>query len=107
MMHCNIKYHSGDVDLKFGRYSNNRLAVVLVDSQNGERISVATVNIPDCSIGEDEIILKNWSENEGILDFFIDNGLVINEGKEAPTGHVFGNVVKVTDKLKAIAGDAY
>jgi hypothetical protein len=36
----------------------------------------ATVNLPDEVLGEDEVIIKNYSENEGCLPFLISNGVV-------------------------------
>ena len=101
MIYCNTKYINGYVEILAGRYSNNRLALSLGDPNTGELWTVATVNIPDEVLG-DEIILKNWSENEGILDFFIQNGLSENTGREIHIGYVVANVVKITKKLKDI-----
>jgi hypothetical protein len=36
----------------------------------------ATVNVPDEHIEPDEVIIKNYSENEGCLPFLITNGVV-------------------------------
>jgi len=103
-MYCSAVNIRSDVELIPARYSNNRLAITLYDPLTGERWAVATVNIPDAVLKEDEIILKDWSENEGMVNFFIENELVVNTGRLMPTGHVLANVVKMTDKLKEMLG---
>jgi hypothetical protein len=36
----------------------------------------ATVNMPDEQLAPDEVVIKNYSENEGCLPFLITNGVV-------------------------------
>lgn len=103
-MYCSAVNIRSDVELIPARYSNNRLAITLDDPLTGERWGVATVNIPDAVLMKDEIILKDWSENEGMVNFFIENGLVEDTGRLVPTGHVLANVVRMTDKLKEMLG---
>ena len=37
---------------------------------------VATVNLPDVPLRSNEIIVKDYSENEGVLDFLIKEDIV-------------------------------
>ena len=60
----------------FERYRNNRIALTLVDEDNGEPVATATTNLPDISLDEDEVIIKNYSENEGILQVLIKANIV-------------------------------
>ncbi len=75
------KYNLGEstyeVFLRVSKYMNNgRRSVQLIDAEDGCSFMTVTVNVPDAHIGEDEVIVKNYSENEGVLDFLIENGLV-------------------------------
>lgn len=90
----NGKYGTYDVIIAERCYSNNRLALEILDSEDGIPVMVATVNIPEVPLNEGEIIIKNYSENEGVLDFLQQNGLVGEVLREVQTGFVKCPVVK-------------
>jgi hypothetical protein len=69
------EYGSYEVYLSFGTYRNGRTAIELLDSQDHEPVMVATVNIDNALLHGDEIIIKDYSENEGVLDFLVKNGI--------------------------------
>lgn len=71
-----IQFNQYKVSIEKGQYPNGRFALMLIDATTGEELFVATVNIPDIILQPDEIIIKNWSENQGILEFSIDYGFV-------------------------------
>lgn len=83
------------VTLKFGKYSNKRTAIELIDSEDGCPVMVATVNMPDAELQPDEVIIKNYSENEGVLDFLIENGIVGKPIRMVSSGWVTCPVVKL------------
>lgn len=49
-----------------GTYSNERLALVL-DAEEGDRLTTVTVNIPEAEPALGCVLVKTWSENEGLL----------------------------------------
>lgn len=66
-----------DVFLNITNYRNNgRKAIQLLDAEDGCPFMMVTVNVPEVELAEDEIIVKNYSENEGVLQFLIQNNLV-------------------------------
>lgn len=68
---------SYDVFLNITNYRNNgRKAIQLLDAEDGCPFMMVTVNVPEVELAEDEIIVKNYSENEGVLQFLIQNNLV-------------------------------
>lgn len=70
----------------FGKmYSNRRRAIELVDSM-GLPYAKATVNIPEAELEDDEVLIKNWSENEGISEMLQSEGITEDTGKRVPTG---------------------
>jgi len=84
------------VTLEFGKYrGNNRVAITVVDAEDGEDLLVATVNLPDEPLEEGETVIKNYSENEGVLAFLIENGIVSKPIRNISTGFVQCQVVKI------------
>lgn len=62
-----LKYGSYDAAvLRQGRYLNGRLALWF-ETEHGEKILTATTNLVEHSLGLDEVFIKVWSENEGLL----------------------------------------
>jgi formylmethanofuran dehydrogenase subunit D len=90
-----MRYKEWDVKIIFSKYNNDRVAIVLVDAIDGEQIAVGTVNIPEAPIANDEVIIKDYSENEGMLQFLIDNKIVENTGNYIDSGFVSCPVCKI------------
>jgi hypothetical protein len=90
----NGKYGTYKVIIAERSYANNRLALEILDCEDGIPVMVATVNIPEVPLNEGEIIVKNYSENEGVLDFLQQNGLVGEVLREVQTGFVKCPIVR-------------
>lgn len=86
-------YECHDVQIEFGKYSNGRIAIQLIAAKTGEPFITATVNIPDVELNSREVIIKNYSENEGVLGFLMDNNIVGPVKKEVNTGFVSCQIV--------------
>jgi hypothetical protein len=93
------KYQSLDtlykVRLEKHQYANGRTALILVDADDGEQVACVTVNLPEHDIQPGEIIVKTWSENEKMLDFLVRNNIVIDTGRDVPTGFVKARVCRL------------
>jgi hypothetical protein len=78
-------------------YSNGRTALRLYTVTDGfkEPMGTATVNIPDAPLNDDEVFIKNYSENKGILKALIKAGIVEDTGRMFPVGHTFANICKL------------
>lgn len=86
--------------LVFSRYLNGRIAIQLYNddpiqergyvAQPGtELIAVATVNVADVErLAPDEVLIKNYSENEGMLQCLIGAGIISEPMGEVKTGFV-------------------
>ena len=70
------KYSEYTVILTGGTYANGRKAIRILDAEDGLPVMTATVNLPEVDLKDDEVIIKNYSENEGCLPFLITNGVV-------------------------------
>lgn len=63
-----VKFGEWNCKVQTHKYNNNgRVALVLVDANNGEYIATATINVPEIDLAPDEVIVKDYSENEGLL----------------------------------------
>jgi hypothetical protein len=73
-------------------YSNDRPAIELLwnDPEHNElhTYAIATVNMPEVNLKANEVLIKNYSENEGVLQFLVDNKIVVPTGKIVETGYV-------------------
>lgn len=62
--------------VKLSKYENYRTAIVLEDLFTKETVLVATVNLPEIELSDDEVFIKDWSENAGIYDVLVNAGLI-------------------------------
>ena len=90
-----MRYKEWNVTIYKGRYSNGRVALELIDADDGEGIATATVNIPEESLNEGEAFIKDYSENEGMLAWLIKNKLAEDTGRRVQSGWVQCPVVKL------------
>jgi len=75
--------------IRFSQYTNNnRTAIMLEIADTGEPMATATVNIPEYRLGPGEVIIKDYSENEGMLNALVEAKIVADTGKRMPTGFV-------------------
>jgi hypothetical protein len=82
-------FNGTDVNISIGQYPSGRKAISLVDVEDGLSYAIATTNLPDLRVkSEDEVLIKDYSENEGILDFLISHNIVIFTGKTVVSGWV-------------------
>lgn len=79
--------------LKFGKYRNDRLVIELIDAKDESPALVATVNLPNVNLGDKEIIIKDYSENEGVLKALQEKKIVGPIKRNIPTGWVLVPVV--------------
>lgn len=85
-----VSEHSGDVyslGLSVGKYPNGQTAIQLIDNEDGFPYAVATVAV-DCELKENEVAIKNYSENEGMLKNLVKNDIVEKPHRFTTSGFV-------------------
>lgn len=82
------KYVKGQAMLRFGQYSNGRIAMSLFDPVTYEPLATATVNLPEEQLAAGHVFLKGWSENEGLPQALEKAGVVKLTGNQVHTGFV-------------------
>jgi hypothetical protein len=107
---------------QFGRYickcivskyrDSGALALQLVGAEDspyeGEPIAMATVNLPHLNVGltnGEQVLtfIKDWSENQGILDQLVEQNIVRRVCRQeqpvtVPTGYVQADLVEIIDQ---------
>ena len=72
-----IRFQLWDCEVRLERYTNNnRIAIMLDDIGDGMQIACATINIPEEELADDQVIIKDYSENEGMLGTLIGAHIV-------------------------------
>lgn len=81
------------------RYSNNnRTALLLIDAEDGEPVATATVNLPEVEMAPGEVAIKNWSENEGMVEVLVQAGVIEPPHREIALGYVIAPVCRIREE---------
>ena len=111
-MKINLRYGSYEADMEVTTYHNGRTAIQLYDAEDGSPLMTASVNIPELAevviehlcerLGIDKkrfVLIKNWSENEGILMSLEEAGVIDVAKHTIPTGYCHANVAFLKEDL--------
>ena len=91
-----VNFMGFDCVVQKTNYGNNgRTALQLFDLTDGAPVATATVNIPDVELGENEVLIKNYSENEGMLEALEKGGIVSRTGESISNGFVTIPIAKL------------
>lgn len=63
--------------IDFQRYHNGRIALVIYKADTLEPYGKATINEPSFPLKPDQVFIKDYAENKGILQSLIDAKIVI------------------------------
>ena len=87
-------------------YMNGRAALLMVDDPGGEPVATITINTPETQLQPGEIAVKNYSENEGMVEFLLSNKLAVDTGRVADGRYINAPIMKITPKLDALLMEA-
>jgi len=91
----NLSGTNYNVLLQKGFYNGKNPALELYDMEDGFPFAKCTVNIPGLS--KDEVGVKNYSENEGMLEFLVKNGIVEKPHRYENSGFVQIPICKIIE----------
>jgi hypothetical protein len=90
-----LNYTSYDEDyvltLDLSTYANGRLAISFWydDPDCGPApFAKVTVNMPDDHLNEGEVFVKDWAENENLVNYLLEQGWLTRTGREVLSGYV-------------------
>lgn len=76
------------LSVSFTKYQNGQHAIQLSDMADGFPYATASVAMTNVDLESDDVAIKNWSENEGILESLIEAGIVSKPHSYIPSGYV-------------------
>jgi hypothetical protein len=88
----NSKYRQWTGDLYLRKYHNGNIRIDMNDNEGP--IAVITANTKEI-LPEDAVLVKDYFENEGILQDLIDQGVVEKPSILIPSAHVHLNLCKL------------
>ena len=91
--------------LYLASYSDGNTALSMYDTEDGSAIACVSINLVDDDgnvepeLLEDRalIYLKDYSENEGMLDLLIAEGIVERTGRYRQSGYIEAPLVRIID----------
>ena len=102
-----VQFKNWSCYTKAERYQlNGRLCIILLDTEDHQQVAIATVNLPEYRLKEegiilndDQIFVKDYSENEGMTKALIDAGVI----EQTPiccvkTGYVEVSTYRLTEQ---------
>lgn len=90
-----VKFRDWNCNVIFKQYSNERIAITLDEIETGEPIAIATINLPNVPLAQDHVIIKDYSENEGMYNTLLSAGIISEEVNRVQTGFVTAPICKL------------
>lgn len=87
------------VYINLGKYANGRVSISLMDASDHLPYATASVNLPEVFLEEGEVCIKDYSENEGMFDFLIQNNIISDTGKYVRSGFTVIPIAKLKPEL--------
>jgi len=101
-MELTFKNYKGQITVT--TYANGDYSLSLTSLKHGPiaRIARITTWVPD--LAPDEYAIKNWSENEGMLEALVDQDIVHPSHRDVDTGFVTVPIVKLKVSINQLKG---
>lgn len=94
-MNKQIKFLGEICNVTLGFYPNGRTAIRLTIAATDELMGVATVNLPDETLQDGYVFIKDWGENAGMLDALTEAGIVVPTGATVIAGHCKADICRL------------
>lgn len=105
MLRVGPALHCRGGEVRFARYANGNVAIVIV-GPNGEIESKVSVNMDETvprKLKPNEVWLKGWAENEGIPAALYAAGVVRLTGEATPAGpFAYAQLAELTPAAMAV-----
>jgi hypothetical protein len=76
---------------------NDSKAIKLTDEEDGSPVAMATVNIAKAELDNDEVFIKDYSENASMAEALVNANIIEPDPvKTVESGHVFINSYRLT-----------
>lgn len=99
-----VKFRDRDCIIRAWKYVNGNLAIELVEAETNEHLTTCTVNVGKIRDALKAVAVKDYAENEGMLDFLKRIGLVGKTLYTQQSGFVVVPVVELTKSGQELFG---
>jgi len=89
-----VEFLGYNCSLQLAQYPSGDKAIQLIS--NGEPIARATVYVEGVQLGDDEACIKDYSENEGMLDALLKAGIAVNVTRMVQANYATVPVVQLS-----------
>ena len=86
-------------EMQLNRYTNGNKCISLVDTRDGSAVATATVNLDGVELPANEVMVKDYSENKGMLRALRDSKVVENIVDVIQSGYVDIPVVTLSKSM--------
>lgn len=78
----NLKFKGFNCKISYSKYNEGGTCIDLIDLEDGLPVARATVNVPGITLMGNEVVIKDYSENEGMYDALVEHGIIRKTPKE-------------------------
>ena len=86
-------------EMQLDHYTNGNKCIKLVDTRDGSPVATATVNLDGVELSANEVMVKDYSENKGMLAALRDCGICENIVDVMQSGYVDIPVVTLSKSM--------
>jgi hypothetical protein len=83
-----MKYYQGPMEIISGTYPSGQIYLQGAVVGTGEPIATLTSNVPDVDIPAAHIVVKDYSENEGVYKTLLEAGVIEECVDKIPSGFI-------------------
>ena len=99
-----VELHNEKLKPVFLRYGTGNTAIRLLDSNNNP-YTTCTINLPDMDLETNQVAVKNYSENEGMLDALLKAEIVQEPLRFVRSGSTVIPICNLTKPASVLAGE--
>ena len=78
--------------VKYERYKNGQTAIRLTNLVTGEPVVMATVAVDGQPLAKDQVVIKDYGENKGVMKALTDVGVIKPTGERINLGYEYGHI---------------
>lgn len=105
-MECKIKQFKGDLNYDgdsllcfLTKYSSDNSNALVLNEEDMMPYATLTICVEGSNLKDDEVIVKNYSENEWVEEFLLKNSIITTHVRDVLTGFVRCPVYKLNESL--------
>jgi hypothetical protein len=95
MANPKIEFCGEELTVNLHTYANNRSPALKIIDKDGLPFMTATTNIRNVVLDPNQCLIKDFSENKGILKVLVDSKIVKDTGKTVTAGFCEANLVEI------------